>query len=142
MEDWDKILIGPAEIIKGINLCDYIYYIYFYSVDINFYNFFIDRLYFVTVTSPDKANNTAHTHYFTIDNELVYENFYADFGPLNLAMVYRYCQKVDKKLKAVSLSKKKIVHYTTMDPEKRVNAAFLIACYAVNNQFLKTYTYL
>lgn len=92
---------------------------------------FIDRLYFVTVTSPDKAKNTTNTHYFSIDDELVYENFYSDFGPLNLAMVLRYCQKVDKKLKAVSLSKKRIVHFTTMDPEKRVNAAFLIACYAV-----------
>jgi hypothetical protein len=34
-----------------------------------------------------------------VDDELVYENFYADFGPLNLAMLYRYCQKLNKKLK-------------------------------------------
>ena len=93
---------------------------------------FADRLYFVTVTSPDKAKNTVNTHYFSIDNELVYENFYADFGPLNLAIVYRYCQKVEKKLNTRALSNKKIVHYTTTNPEKRVNAAFLIACYAVN----------
>ena len=26
-------------------------------------------------------------------------SFYADFGPLNLAMLYRYCNKVNKKLK-------------------------------------------
>lgn len=26
-------------------------------------------------------------------------SFYADFGPLNLAMVYRYCCKINKKLK-------------------------------------------
>ena len=26
-------------------------------------------------------------------------SFYADFGPLNLAMLYRYCSKVNKKLK-------------------------------------------
>jgi cell division cycle 14 len=93
---------------------------------------FPDRLYFVTVTSPEKVKCTMNIHYFSIDNELFYENFYADFGPLNLAMVYRYCIKVNKKLKAMSLCKKRIVHYTTMDPEKRVNAAFLIACYAVN----------
>ncbi|XP_058805471.1 dual specificity protein phosphatase CDC14B-like [Phymastichus coffea] len=105
MDDWNKILIGPAEIIK-------------------------DRFYFVTVTSPDKAKHTANTHYFSIDNELVYENFYKDFGPLNLAMVYRYCQKVDKKVKTIT-SNKKIVHYTTTDPQKRVNAAFLVACYAI-----------
>ncbi|KAJ8681837.1 hypothetical protein QAD02_017629 [Eretmocerus hayati] len=106
MDDWNRILIGPSEIIK-------------------------DRLYFVTVTSPDKAKNTTNTHYFTVDDELSYENFYLDFGPLNLGMVYRYCQKLDKKLKAISLARKKIVHYTTMDPEKRVNAAFLMACYSI-----------
>jgi hypothetical protein len=31
-----------------------------------------------------------------------------------------------------SLAKKKIVHYTTMDAQKRVNAAFLIASYVVS----------
>jgi hypothetical protein len=31
-----------------------------------------------------------------------------------------------------SLAKKKIVHYTTMDPQKRVNAAFLMASYVVS----------
>lgn len=28
-------------------------------------------------------------------------SFYADFGPLNLAMVYRYCCKLNKKLKVM-----------------------------------------
>ncbi|KAG5327356.1 CC14A phosphatase, partial [Pseudoatta argentina] len=79
-----------------------------------------------------KPKSNPNTHYFTIDNELVYENFYSDFGPLNLAVLYRYCQKVNKKLKGIALSKKKLVHYTTMeDSEKRVNAAFLIGSYAI-----------
>nr|XP_023497320.1 dual specificity protein phosphatase CDC14A isoform X5 [Equus caballus] len=58
-------------------------------------------------------------------------DFYADFGPLNLAMVYRYCCKLNKKLKSYSLSRKKIVHYTCFDQRKRANAAFLIGAYAV-----------
>ncbi|XP_063110970.1 dual specificity protein phosphatase CDC14A isoform X3 [Cavia porcellus] len=58
-------------------------------------------------------------------------SFYADFGPLNLAMVYRYCCKLNKKLKSYSLSRKKIVHYTCFDQRKRANAAFLIGAYAV-----------
>ncbi|XP_069692889.1 dual specificity protein phosphatase CDC14C-like isoform X1 [Periplaneta americana] len=90
-----------------------------------------DRLYFVTLRTTVKPKSTANTHYFSIDDELVYENFYADFGPLNLAMLYRYCQKLNKKLKSFSLAKKKIVHYTTMDAQKRVNAAFLIASYVI-----------
>jgi len=88
-----------------------------------------DRLYFATLKSKPKS--TAHTHYFCIDDELLYENFYNDFGPLNLAHIYRYSCKVNKKLKSVSLAKKKIVHYTSMDPRKRVNAAFLAGAYQI-----------
>ncbi|POI34987.1 hypothetical protein CIB84_001262 [Bambusicola thoracicus] len=58
-------------------------------------------------------------------------SFYADFGPLNLAMLYRYCCKLNKKLKYFSLSRKKIVYYTSFDQRKRANAAFLIGAYAV-----------
>ncbi|RMC19070.1 hypothetical protein DUI87_03674 [Hirundo rustica rustica] len=59
-----------------------------------------DRLYFAILYQKPKSG-AANTHYFCIDDELVYENFYADFGPLNLAMVYRYCCKLNKKLKAL-----------------------------------------
>ncbi|NWS65945.1 CC14A phosphatase, partial [Crotophaga sulcirostris] len=58
-------------------------------------------------------------------------SFYGDFGPLNLAMLYRYCCKLNKKLKYFSLSRKKIVYYTSFDQRKRANAAFLIGAYAV-----------
>ncbi|XP_072824222.1 dual specificity protein phosphatase CDC14A isoform X6 [Vicugna pacos] len=46
-------------------------------------------------------------------------------------MVYRYCCKLNKKLKSYSLSRKKIVHYTCFDQRKRANAAFLMGAYAV-----------
>ncbi|KGL76613.1 Dual specificity protein phosphatase CDC14A, partial [Tinamus guttatus] len=88
-----------------------------------------DRLYFATLRN--KPKNTVNTHYFCTDEELVYENFYGDFGPLNLAMLYRYCCKLNKKLKSFSLSRKKIVYYTGFDQRKRANAAFLIGAYAV-----------
>ncbi|XP_076750883.1 cell division cycle protein 14 isoform X2 [Xylocopa sonorina] len=93
--------------------------------------FIKDRLYFITLRTMTKPKSTLSTHYFSIDDEFVYQNFYDDFGPLNLAMLYHYCQKVNKKLKALTLRKRKIVHYTTMDPAKRVNAAFLIGSYAI-----------
>ncbi|XP_037260820.1 dual specificity protein phosphatase CDC14A isoform X1 [Falco rusticolus] len=88
-----------------------------------------DRLYFATLRN--KPRSTVNTHYFCTDEELVYENFYGDFGPLNLAMLYRYCCKLNKKLKYFSLSRKKIVYYTSFDQRKRANAAFLIGAYAV-----------
>ncbi|XP_077462970.1 dual specificity protein phosphatase CDC14AB [Stigmatopora argus] len=91
--------------------------------------FIKERLYFATLRSKPKS--TANTHYFCTDDELVYENFYADFGPLNLAMLYRYCCKLNKKLKSFTLSRKRIVHYSSFDQRKRSNAAVLIGAYAV-----------
>ncbi|XP_051930339.1 dual specificity protein phosphatase CDC14AB isoform X3 [Hippocampus zosterae] len=88
-----------------------------------------ERLYFATLRSKPKS--TANTHYFCTDDEFVYENFYADFGPLNLAMLYRYCCKLNKKLKSFALSRKRIVHYSSFDQRKRSNAAVLIGAYAV-----------
>ncbi|XP_035654958.1 dual specificity protein phosphatase CDC14AB-like isoform X7 [Oncorhynchus keta] len=106
-----------------------------------------DRLYFATLRSKPKS--TANTHYFCTDDEFIYEkrrlrgrlttcyecskepSFYADFGPLNLAMLYRYSCKLNKKLKSFTLTRKRIVHYTSFDQRKRANAAVLIAAYAV-----------
>ncbi|XP_053558382.1 dual specificity protein phosphatase CDC14B isoform X3 [Bombina bombina] len=95
-----------------------------------------EQLYFAVLYSKPKSSPCAH--YFSIDDELVYENFYADFGPLNLAMLYRYCCKLNKKVKfpfrylcSFSLAKKKIIHYTSCDPKKQANAAFLIGSYAI-----------
>uniref|UniRef100_A0A7N8Y4C8 Cell division cycle 14Ab n=1 Tax=Mastacembelus armatus TaxID=205130 RepID=A0A7N8Y4C8_9TELE len=89
----------------------------------------LKRLYFATLRSKPKS--TANTHYFCTDDEFVYENFYADFGPLNLAMLYRYCCKLNRKLKSFTLTRKRIVHYTSFDQRKRSNAAVLIGGYAV-----------
>ncbi|XP_058890715.1 dual specificity protein phosphatase CDC14AB-like isoform X6 [Acipenser ruthenus] len=91
--------------------------------------FIKDRLYFATLRNKPKS--TVNTHYLCTDDEFVYENFYADFGPLNLAMLYRYCCKLNKKLKSFTLSRKRIVHYTSFDQRKRANAAVLIGAYAV-----------
>ncbi|KYO20688.1 dual specificity protein phosphatase CDC14A isoform A [Alligator mississippiensis] len=89
-----------------------------------------DRLYFAILCQKPKSG-AANTHHFCIDDELVYENFYADFGPLNLSMVYRYCSKLNKKLKSFTLIRKKIIHYTGFDQKKQANAAFLIGSYAI-----------
>ncbi|XP_060091454.1 dual specificity protein phosphatase CDC14B isoform X6 [Heteronotia binoei] len=89
-----------------------------------------DRLYFAVICHKPKSGG-ASTHYFSTDDEFAYENFYADFGPLNLAMLYRYCCKLNKKLKSFTMIRKKIVHYTGFDQRKQANAAFLIGSYAI-----------
>ncbi|XP_075405923.1 dual specificity protein phosphatase CDC14B isoform X1 [Tenrec ecaudatus] len=88
-----------------------------------------DRLCFAILYSRPKS--ASNLHYFCIDNELEYENFYADFGPLNLAMVYRYCCKINKKLKSITMIRKKIIHFTGSDQRKQANAAFLVGCYMI-----------
>ncbi|XP_052854439.1 dual specificity protein phosphatase CDC14A isoform X2 [Drosophila gunungcola] len=90
-----------------------------------------DRLYFVAFKKNIKPKNTINTHYFSIDEEFIYENFYNDFGPLNICMLYRYCMKLNTKLNAKCHANKKIVHYTSMNPAKRLNAAYLIGSYAI-----------
>lgn len=34
--------------------------------------------------------NDNNVFYLNIDDYLIYNGFYSDFGPLNLAMIYRY----------------------------------------------------
>ncbi|KAJ8376511.1 hypothetical protein SKAU_G00070910 [Synaphobranchus kaupii] len=76
--------------------------------------FIKDRLYFATLRSKPKS--TANTHYFCTDDEFLYE---------------KYCCKLNKKLKSFTLTRKRIVHYTSFDQRKRANAAVLIGAYAV-----------
>mmetsp|Transcript_147062 Transcript_147062/g.271396 ORF Transcript_147062/g.271396 Transcript_147062/m.271396 type:complete len:444 (-) Transcript_147062:129-1460(-) len=88
-----------------------------------------DRLYWAALHTMPK--NTAKSHYFSIDSELVYEPFFADFGPLNLSLTFRYCKMLEAKLKDPGLADKRIIHYCSHDPKKRANAAFLICAYQV-----------
>nr|CDS18109.1 dual specificity protein phosphatase CDC14A [Echinococcus granulosus] len=88
-----------------------------------------DRFYFAI--SNGVPPSSTNVHIFSIDDALVYEKFYDDFGPFNLAQIYRYCRKVNKKLKASALSNNRIVHCTSTEITKRTNAAFLVGCYQI-----------
>ncbi|CAD7927448.1 unnamed protein product [Amoebophrya sp. A120] len=88
-----------------------------------------NRLYWTCLSGIPK--NTSTHHFFSIDNELVYEPFFADFGPLNLSSTYRYCKLVKAILDDPQLANKKIVHYCSQDPKKRPNAAYLIGAFQV-----------
>jgi hypothetical protein len=54
-----------------------------------------DKLYFLSTTEQPAAYQ--HIHFFSIDSSLVYINFFADFGPSNLAHVVRFCQLLQEK---------------------------------------------
>jgi len=87
------------------------------------------RLYWVATNQIPK--NTQDFHFFSIDNELVYEPFFADFGPLNLSSTFRYCKLVKAILDDAQLMNKKIVHFTSQCPKKRANAAYLMGCFQI-----------
>lgn len=89
-----------------------------------------DRLYFVTYKGKTHRN-IPEVHFFTTDDEFNYNNYYNDFGPLNLLAVYKFSQKLNFKLKTSPLLSKKIVQFTSSNPQKRANAAFLIATYCL-----------
>lgn len=93
---------------------------------------FSGRLYFVTLNTDVAPKSTTSVYYFAVDTKQCYDNFYNDFGPLNLAVLYHYCGKLDRQLSDASLHNKKIVHYTGVNDKNRVNAAFLIGAYAVS----------
>lgn len=90
------------------------------------------RLYFgVTYADTTKlVKNNAENFYFTIDDELVYLNYYYDFGPLNISCLYKYCNKLNTYLQSAPTIKR-VIHYTSRNEEKRSNAAFLMGAYAV-----------
>uniref|UniRef100_A0A3Q2NSC2 protein-tyrosine-phosphatase n=1 Tax=Fundulus heteroclitus TaxID=8078 RepID=A0A3Q2NSC2_FUNHE len=78
-----------------------------------------DRLYFATLRSKPKS--TANTHYFCTDDEFIYENKYNLLWLISLILC----------VQSFTLTRKRIVHYTSFDQRKRSNAAVLIGGYAV-----------
>lgn len=97
----------------------------------NSFEFLPGRLYYVALKAQPARLDTATRHYFCIDNDLVYWNFFLDFGPLNLGQLYRFCQLLNSKLNSPKLSGKQIVYYSSTHPHKRTNAAYLISSYAL-----------
>jgi len=61
------------------------------------------------------------------DATYVYEQFFADFGPLNLACVTKHCRRMFSLLEQGTT----VVHYCGDHPHKRANAAFLACCVCV-----------
>ncbi|XP_056645016.1 dual specificity protein phosphatase CDC14C-like [Diorhabda sublineata] len=90
------------------------------------------QLYFAVLKGKDiiSLKNNSNTIYFCIDDELHYDNFFNDFGPLNLSCLYKYCSKLNKYLK-VSKGLKRVVHYTCNQPKKKTNAVCLMGLFCI-----------
>lgn len=93
--------------------------------------FLEDRLYYVALRGAPPASLASRAHFFSIDNELVYWNFFLDFGPLNLGQLYRFSTMLNRKLEDPALKHKIIYFYSGTHPHRRTNAAFLICAWAL-----------
>jgi cell division cycle 14 len=87
------------------------------------------RLYWISDKNPPKSKT--HAFYFCIDNDLVYEPFFADFGPLDLGKVHLFCKELEKLINDQQYSTYKIYHYTSLDYAKQANAAFLMGAFMI-----------
>ncbi|KAL8902459.1 MAG: hypothetical protein Q9207_004699 [Kuettlingeria erythrocarpa] len=69
--------------------------------------------------------------YFTIDDELLYNRFFADFGPLHIGHLYRFAVQLHEVLGDPANEDRGVVFWSRPDPRSRANAACLLACYMI-----------
>ncbi|SPO42067.1 uncharacterized protein PSFLO_07550 [Pseudozyma flocculosa] len=69
-------------------------------------------------------------HWFNVDNDLVYLSFFDDWGPLNVAMFYRFCLHVHHLLTSED-QVERLVLYTADASYSKANTALLAALYAM-----------
>eukprot|EP00607_Mallomonas_marina_P011031 CAMPEP_0182421264 /NCGR_PEP_ID=MMETSP1167-20130531/6576_1 /TAXON_ID=2988 /ORGANISM="Mallomonas Sp, Strain CCMP3275" /LENGTH=518 /DNA_ID=CAMNT_0024598219 /DNA_START=110 /DNA_END=1666 /DNA_ORIENTATION=- len=101
------------------------------SSDLKACEYIAGRVYYVPLSaSPSTALMQKH-HFFSIDQELVYWNFFYDFGPLNLGHLYRFCTMLNNKLADPKLKEKIIYFYSGSHAHKKANASFLISAWAI-----------
>lgn len=50
-------------------------------------------MYYMTVS--EKPQDTDEMHFFCTDEVFIYNNYFLDFGPLNISQIYRFCVVVD-----------------------------------------------
>ncbi|TID18317.1 phosphatases II [Venturia nashicola] len=69
--------------------------------------------------------------YFSIDKQLVYNAFHADFGPLHIGHLYRFAVTLHEVLADPANTDRGVVFWSGADSRSRANAACMLACYMV-----------
>jgi len=75
--------------------------------------------------------DTEESTHFSTDDVLVYDPYYGDFGPLNIAQLCRYCRMLDHKLQDPGLQGKRIYHVCKPQTDTRANSILLCCAYLV-----------
>jgi len=106
-----------------------------------------DSLYYCALNTPpssnkillrNKHNQKVPVICFSIDDALVYWNFFLDFGPLNLGQLYRFTNQLNKLLADAQQTtvtsngeKPVILFFSSTHTAKRTNAIYLICAWQV-----------
>lgn len=88
------------------------------------------RLFYVPLKKAPPAR-TPGAHFFTIDDELVYWNFYLDFGPLNIGHTFVFSETLNRKLAAAAKAGEVVYFYSSTQGQRRANAVCILGCWAV-----------
>lgn len=88
-----------------------------------------DKLYWISAQKPPQSHSEAY--FFNIDNELVYQPFNSDFGPLNIANTHKYIRELCRLLADERYKTVKLFHFTSTKFDKQSNAAYLMGAFMV-----------
>lgn len=69
--------------------------------------------------------------YFSVDKQLLYNAFHADFGPLHIGHLYRFAVQLHEVLGDPKNEDRGVVFWSKADSRSRANAACILACYMV-----------
>ena len=69
--------------------------------------------------------------YFSVDDDLLYNRFYADFGPLHIGHLCRFSMFIHEIIGAPEHAERGLVFWSRPDSRSRANAACLLACYMI-----------
>lgn len=83
------------------------------------------------ISDAQKPSGYKNSFSFCTDDKLLYTPYFADFGPLSLNLVYRYCCELSKLLKDEKNKDVRIFHHTDVSAKKRTNAALLMGAFQV-----------
>lgn len=88
-----------------------------------------NRLYFGSFDTPPTSDN--NIVYLNINESVHYDAFYYDFGPLNLAVLYRFCESLQEILLVIiiiiapNFFPKKCFFFNCLNFSQKKNVKFL-----------------
>ena len=79
----------------------------------------------------EQISRNIHMFYFSSDFHEHYEPYCADFGPVNLSVVYRFCELMNERMNDLRLKNRHLVYYSDENPLVQTNVAMLLASYVM-----------